>query len=120
MWNVFAADLQNEPHAASWGFGRSVDWDRAAGRLGNHVLRGCPRWLVMVEGVGYKPGAPGEYTLGFESPPTRGGARGGGGGAPRLVLHQGRNRAGAPATNVQEAMVLRGRARFESRPLVRG
>ena len=77
MWNVFAADLQNEPHAASWGFGRSVDWDRAAGRLGNHVLRGCPRWLVMVEGVGYKPGAPGEYTLGFESPPTRGGARGG-------------------------------------------
>ena len=58
MWNVFAADLQNEPHAASWGFGRSIDWDRAATRLGNYVLRGCPRWLIMVEGVGYKPGAP--------------------------------------------------------------
>merc|ERR1719506_1520402 len=35
------------------------DWGQAAGRLGNHVLSACPRWLVMVEGVGYSPGAPG-------------------------------------------------------------
>ena len=58
VWNVFAVDLQNEPHAAGWGFGRPTDWDRAASRLGNHVLRQCGRWLVMIEGVGYSPGAP--------------------------------------------------------------
>ena len=58
-WNVFAVDLQNEPHAASWGFGRETDWDVAASRIGTHVLSLCPRWLVMVEGVGYTPGAPG-------------------------------------------------------------
>lgn len=58
-WNVFAADLMNEPHAASWGFQRPTDWDVAAGRLGDHVASLCPRWLVMVEGVGFTPGAPG-------------------------------------------------------------
>ena len=58
QWNVFAADLQNEPHTASWGKGRDTDWDKAAARIGNHVLSRCPRWLIMVEGVGYKPGAP--------------------------------------------------------------
>ena len=50
--------LMNEPHAASWGFGKATDWDRGATRLGNKVLQLCPRWMVMVEGVGYKPGAP--------------------------------------------------------------
>ena len=59
QWNVFAADLQNEPHKASWGKGRDTDWDKAAARIGNHVLSRCPRWLIMVEGVGYNPGAPG-------------------------------------------------------------
>ena len=58
QWNVFAADLQNEPHKASWGKGRNTDWDKAAQRIGNHILSRCPRWLIMVEGVGYKPGAP--------------------------------------------------------------
>ena len=58
QWNVFAADLQNEPHKASWGKGLDTDWDKAAERIGNHVLSKCPRWLVMVEGVGYSPGAP--------------------------------------------------------------
>ena len=60
-WNVFAVDLQNEPHASSWGknMGSGNDWGLAAGRLGNHVLTKCARWLVMVEGVGYKPGASG-------------------------------------------------------------
>jgi len=48
----------NEPHAASWGFGRATDWDRAAARLGNRVLQLCPRWLIFVEGVGNTPGAP--------------------------------------------------------------
>ncbi len=60
QWNVFAVDLHNEPHAASWGKGdESTDWGHAAERLGNHVLSKCPRWLVMVEGVGYDPGAEG-------------------------------------------------------------
>ncbi|KAL1525711.1 hypothetical protein AB1Y20_020556 [Prymnesium parvum] len=62
QWNVFAVDLQNEPHASSWGkgMGKENDWGRAAERLGNHVLDACSRWLVMVEGVGYTPGAPGQ------------------------------------------------------------
>ena len=59
QWNVVAADLQNEPHASSWGKGLDVDWNKAAERIGNHVLGLCPRWLIMVEGVGYTPGAPG-------------------------------------------------------------
>jgi hypothetical protein len=59
QWNVFAVDLQNEPHASSWGKGGTKDWGHAAERLGNHVLSSCPRWLIMVEGVGYDPGAPG-------------------------------------------------------------
>ena len=58
-WNVFAADLQNEPHASSWAKGRATDWNRAAERIGNHVLALCPRWMIFVEGVGYTPGAPG-------------------------------------------------------------
>lgn len=59
QWNVFAADLQNEPHAASWGKGLAIDWNKGAETLGNHVLSVCPRWLIFVEGVGYDPGAPG-------------------------------------------------------------
>ena len=61
QWNVFAVDLQNEPHSSSWGKNGGVDedWGQAAGRLGNHVLQRCARMLVFVEGVGYTPGAPG-------------------------------------------------------------
>ena len=60
-WNVFAVDLQNEPHAASWGkgMGRWSDWGHAAERLGNLVLGQCRRLLIFVEGVGSTPGAPG-------------------------------------------------------------
>ena len=54
------ADLQNEPHSASWGKGdERTDWGHAAERIGNHVLSQCARWLIFVEGVGYHPGAPG-------------------------------------------------------------
>ena len=53
-WNVFAVDLQNEPHASSWAKDPATDWNKAAERIGNHVLTQCPRWLIMVEGVGYK------------------------------------------------------------------
>ena len=58
-WNVVAADLVNEPHKASWGKGLPVDWNAGAEDLGNAVLAACPRWLIVVEGVGYEPGAPG-------------------------------------------------------------
>ena len=59
QWNVAFVDLQNEPHASSWakGGGLTKDWGHAAERLGNHVLTQCPRWMIMVEGVGYDPGA---------------------------------------------------------------
>lgn len=59
QWNVIGADLQNEPHSASWGKGLKVDWNLGAARIGDHVLSRCPRWLIVVEGVGYDPGAPG-------------------------------------------------------------
>ena len=59
-WNVFAVDLQNEPHKSSWGKGdQRTDWGHAAERLGDHVLSQCARLLIFVEGVGYEPGAPG-------------------------------------------------------------
>ena len=59
QWNVFASDLHNEPHASSWGKGTKLDWNKAAERIGNHVLEACPRWMIFVEGVGYTPGAKG-------------------------------------------------------------
>jgi len=60
QWNVVGVDLQNEPHTATWGKGnKRTDWNQAAGRLGNHVLSQCPRWLIFVEGI--FEGAPGEY-----------------------------------------------------------
>ena len=49
---VFAVDIKNEPVDASWGIGdASTDWGLAAGRIGNHILKECPRILVVVEGV---------------------------------------------------------------------
>ena len=57
-WNLFAVDLQEEPSKAAWGQGwEDSDWGKAAQHIGNLVLRACPRWLVMVQGVGNKPGA---------------------------------------------------------------
>ena len=57
-WNVLGVDLHNEPHAASWGKGDlHSDWGHGAERLGNHVLSVCPRWLILIEGVGFEPGA---------------------------------------------------------------
>ena len=65
-WNVFAADLRNEPHGKSkhsephgmyWGpmedvmgnYKKEDRWDTLAATLGNQVLMQCPRWLVFVE-----------------------------------------------------------------------
>ena len=50
--NLFAVDLFDSPHGATWGTGGpNVDWRAAAERIGNHVLEGCPRLLVMVQGA---------------------------------------------------------------------
>lgn len=58
-WNVFAADLFNEPWGASWGDGdQERDWALYAGRLGSLVLEECPRWLILVEGLGVGSSAP--------------------------------------------------------------
>ena len=56
-WNVFAADLFNEPSQARWNTRRSNDWGDAAGRLGNAVLNTCPRLLIFVQGAGRQNGA---------------------------------------------------------------
>jgi endoglucanase len=51
-WNVFAADLINEPHgAATWGDGQATDWRLVAQRLGDTVLKVNPRMVVFVEGI---------------------------------------------------------------------
>ncbi|KAF8072699.1 Endoglucanase [Scenedesmus sp. PABB004] len=52
-WNVFAADLNNEPHGcASWGDGVvATDWRLAAERIAAVVLEANPRLLIFVEGV---------------------------------------------------------------------
>ncbi|WIA08695.1 hypothetical protein OEZ85_008120 [Tetradesmus obliquus] len=52
-WNVFAADLNNEPHGcASWGDGNlRTDWQLAAARIGAVILEANPRLLIFVEGV---------------------------------------------------------------------
>ena len=65
---VVAADLQNEPYAADWGSDNpETDWHLGAADLGNHILAACPRWLIMVEGVGDKPGVWGgrRWTYGW-------------------------------------------------------
>ena len=52
-WNVMGADLFNEPHRARWGDGGlRLDWAAAAERIGSTVRLLCPRWLVLVQGVG--------------------------------------------------------------------
>lgn len=58
-WNVFAADVQNEPYKALWGSGDARrDWDVGAQELGDHILSVCERWLVFVQGIGDEKGAP--------------------------------------------------------------
>jgi aryl-phospho-beta-D-glucosidase BglC (GH1 family) len=50
---VIGADLNNEPHGATW-----EAWAAAAERAGNAVLEIAPDWLVVVEGVGQYGGDP--------------------------------------------------------------
>mmetsp|Transcript_18203 Transcript_18203/g.57202 ORF Transcript_18203/g.57202 Transcript_18203/m.57202 type:complete len:516 (+) Transcript_18203:294-1841(+) len=61
-WNVFAADIANEPHGSSWASGNSkLDFDAAVERIGNRIHKIAPHWLIFVEGIGSEPGYPG-YT----------------------------------------------------------
>jgi endoglucanase len=54
-WNVFAADLKNEPFEATWGSGDSMtDWQLAATRIGNYIVARVP-WLIFVQGTGDNP-----------------------------------------------------------------
>ena len=81
-WNVFAADLKNEPYAMYWGGSFDLDhrskydwhdrWDTFASELGQIVHSVCPRWLVFVQGVGHcrndqspctLPAAPGHQDM---------------------------------------------------------
>ncbi|MFD0585982.1 glycoside hydrolase family 5 protein [Dactylosporangium darangshiense] len=50
---VVGADLHNEPHGeATWGDGNEkTDWQAAAQRAGNAVLKANPNWLILVEGI---------------------------------------------------------------------
>jgi len=48
-WNVFGADILNEPHGARW-----KDWTGAAAELGNFILSKCTRWVIFVEGVAHE------------------------------------------------------------------
>eukprot|EP00966_Prymnesium_polylepis_P019510 449976-Prymnesium_polylepis.1 len=50
--NVIMADIYNEPFGGHWGsqeygYPDETDWAAAAERIGNEILRICPRWLIM-------------------------------------------------------------------------
>ena len=80
-WNVFAADLKNEPYAMSWGpppegapdsmYPPEERWDVMASKLATHVHASCPRWLLFVEGVGQcQPGGEGPTRFSCRWPST--------------------------------------------------
>ena len=98
QWNIVGVDLKNRPWAASWGRGRSIDWDKAAARLGDHVNSKCPRWMIGVEGVGEAPGAHQEAEMEFA--------------AMFNDFHHGENLVGARSNPV----VLRDRSRLVYMP----
>ena len=80
-WNVFAADLKNEPYSMSWGpppegapdsmYPPEERWDVIASKLASHVHASCPRWLLFVEGVGQcQPGGEGATKFSCRWPST--------------------------------------------------
>ncbi|KAG5191657.1 glycoside hydrolase superfamily [Tribonema minus] len=53
--NLLGIDLKNEPHGqATWGMGKSTDWDAAAVRIVTAIKSAYPAFnrLIFVEGVG--------------------------------------------------------------------
>ena len=65
FWNVFAADLKNEPHGMHWGKGAAhTRWDQVAASIGERLHERCPRWLIVAEGVGHcMDGTEGQASL---------------------------------------------------------
>ena len=51
-WNVVGVDLMEGLSAATWGAHALTDWNLAAAEIGDAVLKACPRWLILVRGVG--------------------------------------------------------------------
>ncbi len=50
---VVGMDLNNEPHGSTWGNSNpATDWNKAAERCGNAILKVNPNVLIIVEGVG--------------------------------------------------------------------
>ncbi|KAG9416643.1 hypothetical protein AC1031_001031 [Aphanomyces cochlioides] len=45
-WNIIGLDAKNEPHQASWS-----EFSDGATIIGNRMLKGCPKWMIFVEGV---------------------------------------------------------------------
>ncbi|KAH9116725.1 hypothetical protein LEN26_009326 [Aphanomyces euteiches] len=45
-WNILGLDAKNEPHQASWS-----EFSDGATIIGNRMLKGCPKWMIFVEGV---------------------------------------------------------------------
>jgi len=78
QWNVFAVDLKNEPWKTTWNTGnQATDWDKAAARIGNHILtsNGGSRFLIFVEGDCTSPSCSdacfwGENMQGVKSAPV--------------------------------------------------
>ena len=62
QWNVVGADLMSRLAHSTWGAQQTSDWDLAAARIGNHVLEQCPRWLVLVRGIGATPTVEDAFT----------------------------------------------------------
>ena len=51
-WNVFAADIFNEPAMGRWNTRGADDWGSAAGQYGYAALDGCSRLLIFIQGAG--------------------------------------------------------------------
>ena len=63
-WNVVGVDLMEGLSAATWGAHALTDWNLAAAEIGDAVLKACPRWLILVRGIG-AAGAPADAGLPF-------------------------------------------------------
>jgi aryl-phospho-beta-D-glucosidase BglC (GH1 family) len=49
---VIGADLWNEPrNGVTWGTGTITDWNKAAERVGNAILKSNPQWIIFVQGL---------------------------------------------------------------------
>ncbi|OQR92171.1 cell 5A endo-1,4-betaglucanase [Thraustotheca clavata] len=50
-WNILGIDVKNEPWEGTWGTGLPNDFKAGAELIGARILKGCPQWMVFVEGV---------------------------------------------------------------------